>query len=154
MMKLLIFLLFLSLSISRFEIIEFSDPTTKMIEVEVLGEVKNPGIYQVKNQSKLRDLLEKVVILDNAELLSINGNISLHDQDLIIIPPKREKRKISINFSSVEELVELSGIGDGIAARIVEYRENHGLFQTIEELKEVKGIGDKIFEKIKDEISL
>ncbi len=46
----------------------------------------------------------------------------------------------------------LSGIGSAIAKRIVEYRDYNGGFASVDEIKNVSGIGDKMFEKIKDSI--
>ena len=74
----------------------------------------------------------------NSENLDDNGQIS-------------NLNKININTATVEELSEnLSGIGETIAKRIVEYREHNGEFTNIEDIKNVSGIGDKMFESIKD----
>lgn len=48
----------------------------------------------------------------------------------------------------------LSGIGPTYAQRIVEYREKSGGFKTIEEIKNVSGIGEKTFEKIREKITV
>ena len=61
-------------------------------------------------------------------------------------------KKVSINSASKEELMGLSGIGESKALAIIEYRTNKR-FETIEEIKEVSGIGDSLFEKIKDFIT-
>ena len=47
---------------------------------------------------------------------------------------------------------KLTGIGPTIAKRIIEYRNSIGKFSSIEEIKNVSGIGDKTFEKFKDMI--
>ena len=60
--------------------------------------------------------------------------------------------KININTADSEELQKLYRIGPALAERIIEYRNSFGNFVTIEEIMEVKGIGEKTFEKIKDEI--
>ena len=49
--------------------------------------------------------------------------------------------KMDINTATVADLVLLPGIGDTLANRIVEYRESHGPFKTIDELIDVSGIG-------------
>lgn len=48
----------------------------------------------------------------------------------------------------------LKGIGEKKAQAIVAYRKNHGAFKTLDEIMEVKGIGEGIFKKIKANISL
>lgn len=62
--------------------------------------------------------------------------------------------KISINSASKEELMKLSGIGESKADAIISYRNENGKFTSIDEIKNVSGIGDSIFEKIKDNIVL
>lgn len=58
--------------------------------------------------------------------------------------------RININEASLLELTSLSGIGQTRAESIVAYREKNGPFSSIEDIKNVSGIGDGIFEKIKD----
>lgn len=48
----------------------------------------------------------------------------------------------------------LDGIGDTLAQRIVEYRESHGGFDSIEEIMNVSGIGEKRYAAIKDHITI
>ena len=61
--------------------------------------------------------------------------------------------KININTASVAQLMELPGIGEVYAKRIVEYRTLHGPFKTISEITKVEGIGTKRFEAIMDLIT-
>ncbi|MGE5396245.1 MAG: ComEA family DNA-binding protein, partial [Chitinophagales bacterium] len=49
---------------------------------------------------------------------------------------------------------KLPGIGPAYAQRIVDYRQQHGGFKSIEELKEVSGIGEKRFQQMKDMVCL
>ena len=62
---------------------------------------------------------------------------------------KQENPLININTASEEELQEIPGIGPVLAKRIVEYREANGVFTSVEELQNVSGIGEKTLEKIK-----
>ncbi|MEG9283170.1 helix-hairpin-helix domain-containing protein [Aerococcus urinae] len=65
-----------------------------------------------------------------------------------------DSQTININTADASQLQEISGIGEKKAADIIQYRENKGSFQTIEEITEVSGIGDKTFEKIKEQITV
>lgn len=62
--------------------------------------------------------------------------------------------KIDINKATVEQLMEIKGIGEKYAERIVEYRDENGPFKQIEDVMEVKGIGTKTFEEIRDLITV
>lgn len=62
--------------------------------------------------------------------------------------------KMNLNKADESELQSLSGIGPSKAAAIIEYRETNGPFKSIEDLKNISGIGDKTFEKLKDLISV
>ena len=61
-------------------------------------------------------------------------------------------QKIDINSADVEELMKIKGVGETIAARIVEYRDRNGSFSSIDDIKNVKGVGVALFEKIKRRI--
>jgi len=56
---------------------------------------------------------------------------------------------VNINTASSEELQTLSGIGEVIAERIIEYREQYGYFLYLEEIMEVSGVGAGVFERIR-----
>ena len=61
---------------------------------------------------------------------------------------------ININTASVQELTSLPGIGETKANNIVSYRTENGYFKKIEDLKNVSGIGDATFEQLKDYITV
>ncbi len=64
------------------------------------------------------------------------------------------KDKLNINTATAQELDDLPGIGEVIAQRIVDYRLEHGYFLSIDELMEVNGIGEKMFAEIRDLITV
>ena len=60
--------------------------------------------------------------------------------------------KININTASKELLMEINGIGESLATRIIEYRTQNGPFESIEEIVNVSGIGQKKLENMRDMI--
>ncbi len=55
---------------------------------------------------------------------------------------------VNINTATLEELETLPSIGEVRAQAIITYRETNGGFRTIDDIKEVSGIGEKIFADI------
>ena len=49
---------------------------------------------------------------------------------------------LDLNTATEQELEQLDGVGPAIAANIVAYRQEHGGLTSIDELDEVSGIGD------------
>ncbi len=78
----------------------------------------------------------------------------LKNDGCVIEETPSDEIKISLNNASMEELMELPGIGESKANSIIEYRKQVGGFSTIEELLEVKGIGESVFDKLKDLITI
>lgn len=62
--------------------------------------------------------------------------------------------KISLNSATLQELMQLNGIGEKKAQAIIEYRQKSGGFKRIEDIQEVKGIGPALFEKNKMRLGL
>ena len=56
---------------------------------------------------------------------------------------------ININKAGAIELQELPGIGSSTAEKIIEYRNQNGNFKSIEDIKNVSGIGEAKFNNIK-----
>ena len=64
------------------------------------------------------------------------------------------KGKININKATVSELTSIPGVGNSTAEKIVSYRDKNGKFSSIEDVKNVSGIGDAKYEKLKDYITV
>lgn len=64
----------------------------------------------------------------------------------------QESGLVNINTADSAMLQTLPGIGQQKAEQIIQYRESHGGFSTIEEIKNVSGIGDSTYERLKQSI--
>lgn len=154
------------------EDIDNEDEENAIIMVHITGQVYNPGLVQLESGSRVIDVVNKAGgLTSEADLDRINLARKVADEEKIYIPRigedidenKEEIQtvqdsgseegnsggKININTASKEEIMTLPGIGEVLATRIIEYRENNK-FATIEDIKNVSGIGDKKFEGIKD----
>jgi comEA protein len=76
----------------------------------------------------------------------------------ITIKSKGSRRKkktalisLNINTANQSKLQSLKGVGAVLAKRIVQYRDQHGLFTSVDDLVHVKGIGPKTVEKLKNQ---
>lgn len=151
----IVFMIFFS-SFERFQPVSLDkvQPTTKTVEIK--GEVKNPGIYTVKYDATIHDVIVIAGgLLETANTDTINLARKVSNEEVIVISKIEEKEMelISINSATQEQLESLPGIGPSIASRIIEYRTTNP-FLSLEDIKNVKGIGDKMFNKIKDYICL
>lgn len=148
------------------------------IAVYITGEVKNPGVYYLDEQSaRLYNLLDVCGgILEDADIEKLNLAKKLVDSEKIVITKKLEKQnieeieekidesegtyyidedaeKININNASKEELMSLNGIGESTANKIIEYRKKNS-FVDIEDIMNVDGIGKSKYENIKNHICI
>ena len=148
------------------------------IIVEIKGEVAKPDVYQLEEGSIIKDLIDMAGgVTEEADLSRINRAEELLNHELIIIGNINDETEssvvqnnstyssngnnsdkgstlININTANLEQLKEITGIGNIKAQSIIDYREANGGFKSLEELKNVDGIGDKTFEKIKEQITL
>jgi len=61
---------------------------------------------------------------------------------------------LDLNRATAEELQTLPGVGAELAARIVEYREKNGPFTAVEQIMEVSGIGEGKFAALEGRITV
>ena len=62
--------------------------------------------------------------------------------------------KVNLNTASKEELMSLPGVGESRADSIVQYRKDMGNFQSVEDVMQVSGIKEGLFAKIKEFIKV
>ncbi|AVK64772.1 competence protein ComEA [Lactobacillus sp. CBA3606] len=61
---------------------------------------------------------------------------------------------INLNTADVSALQQLAGVGQKKAERIIAYRDTHGGFKSVDDLKQVSGIGDKTLAKFRDQLTV
>ncbi len=144
--------------------------------IHITGAVKNPGVYQLKSTDRIVDAVKIAGgETEEANLDLINLAALLKDGQKIIVPYKIYTEngeeisnninnntevmysssssisgKININTANANILQTLPGIGPVLSERILEYRNQNGLFGIIDDIKDVSGIAEKKFEGIKD----
>ena len=68
--------------------------------------------------------------------------------------PEEDSGRIPINFAGKDELTQLPGVGPALAERIIEEREQNGVFRLPEDLLAVRGIGTATLQRLLPHISL
>lgn len=148
------------------------------IKVYITGEVNNPGVKELEIGARIEDLINTAGGLTvNADISRVNLAYCLEDGIKVNIPninnkleneiittenesgiiedmENKKSVKINLNKATLTELCELPGVGESLAQRIIDYREENGEFRKIEDLKNVSGFGDKKYESLKEYIKV
>lgn len=82
------------------------------------------------------------------------GTYSVSTERRAEAPTAPARPLVDVNTATAEELETLDGIGAVLAQRIVDYREAHGDFSSAEDLLQVSGIGEKTLAGFRHRISL
>ena len=152
-----VFLCFIILSSGKFNIIDINNYGKSSIQVTVHGAVLREGVISLNPYATIQELISKAGLSENADISGLNLETVLHDKDVLTIPTKSNDirvNQISINTADLNGLLQIPKIGEKTAQAIINYRNQHGLFQTLEDLMKVKGIGQEKFDFIKDKICL
>ncbi|MFC6706095.1 helix-hairpin-helix domain-containing protein [Flexivirga alba] len=142
-------------------------PTT--LVVQVVGQVRKPGVVHVKSGSRVQDAVSAAGgALPGADLSAINLARVVADGEQIQVPKPGEHptppaaggaaggssaaggagggspaSTVNLNTADETTLEGLPGVGPVMAQRILQWRADNGRFSTVDELGEVSGIGDK-----------
>jgi competence protein ComEA len=144
-------------------------PSVTLI-VDVAGAVHQPGVYEFAEGDRVIDAIERAGgSLPKAELSLLNLAAPLADGSQILVPkagppavggvpggttPGSSEGLINVNTASATELETLSGIGEVLAATIIEYRTQNGPFASVEDLMDVSGIGPATLDEIRDQVTV
>ncbi len=101
------------------------------------------------SSSEEGDVLESV-----STSTSVNTSLSVSTSSKTESTTLQSSEKININTAGLAQLTTLTGIGDVKGQAIIDYRTEHGPFTSVDELTNVSGIGDKTLAKIRDQITV
>jgi competence protein ComEA len=131
--------------------------------VHVVGAVHRPGLFRLKDGSRVADAVARAGgPTRRADLSAVNLAAPLADGQQVIVPrrgPAGEAAvvggsvagaKVSLAIATVDQLDELPGIGPVTAQKIVDWRASHGPFQSVDDLDDVPGIGPARIEQLRD----
>ena len=136
------------------------------IIVQVLGQVREPGLVTLPLGARVSDAIEAAGGLRS--MTSSGGlNLARHvvDGEQILVSPAVPTTmpgagsagsssptgsvSVDLNSADLAALDALPGVGPVMAARILSWRDQHGRFTTIDQLREISGIGQRTFERLR-----
>lgn len=131
----------------------------RRVVVHVTGRVRRPGVYRLRAGARVDDAVRRAGgVRADADLVAVNLAAEVEDGRQIVVPARASATTppaagagtvttpaapVNLNTATPEQLQELDGVGPGIAAKILAYRQEHGGFGSVKELGDVPGIGEK-----------
>ena len=106
----------------------------------------NSSESNIRNSGKIK----KVITSDFSDSENISDNLDSENKG----GKKESVGKVNINTAKQTELETLPGVGTVTAGKIIEYRNKNGKYKSVEDIKNVSGIGDSKYEKIKEYITI
>ena len=107
----------------------------------------------IPSKSKIQNKIETQETEEKNSYITIESGITIEETEKTQIKTENNQ-KVNINTATQEELETLTGIGPSTASKIIQYRKEKGNFKSIEEIKNVSGVGDSKFENIKENITV
>lgn len=149
-----------------------ASPSGTPIIVDVTGWVREPGVYQFASGDRVIDAVEQAGgARPGADLSLLNLAAPLADGTQVVVGKQGAEGPAAIapgaagsgtsaggltnvNTASATELEALSGIGEVLAAAIIDYRTDNGPFASVDDLESVSGIGPATLEEIRDQVTV
>jgi len=141
-----------------------NSPVSTVIYVHILGEVRRPGLYALRDGDRAVDAVAAAGgFTEAADAAGLNLARFVSDGEQIIVPAIGEAPaagsggvpgKVNLNTADAALLDTLPGVGPATAAKIIAWREQNGRFESIEDLLDVGGIGEAKFESLRDLVTV
>jgi competence protein ComEA len=150
-----------------------SAPARAILVVHVVGEVRRPGLYRLRDGARIADAVHRAGgALRDADLAAVNLAAPLVDGVQVVVPARIEASGsspslgagpgsaggvvgatgplVSLSSATIEDLDQLPGVGPITAQKIVDYRTEHGPFASVDDLDAVPGIGPTRIEQLRE----
>ena len=136
----------------------------RRVLVHVVGAVREPGLYRLKEGDRVADALERAGgATAKADLAAINLAAPVADGIQVVVPARgaaaasggpgsaggASTGPVRLNAATPEELDSLPGIGPVTAQKIVAWRQSHGAFRSVDDLDAIPGIGPARIEQLR-----
>lgn len=143
-----------------------AEMSSSTIFIQLAGEIRNPGVYEIHDGARLYEVLELAGGLTENAAKDVNQVQTLSDGQYIKIPTEDEFLEeerlekeaqdglIDINTASVADFCTLPGIGENKANQIIAYRNANGSFSSKEDLMKISGIKEGTYNKIETYITV
>jgi competence protein ComEA len=128
----------------------------KLLVVDVAGSVRRPGLYRLREGSRIDDAIAAAGgATAKAQLDAVNLAAPIADGEQVVVPGRgaggtavsspaagsAPSAPLDLNTATADQLDSLPGIGPVTAQKILAYRQEHGAFHSVAELEGVPGIG-------------
>lgn len=122
-----------------------------VIIVNSTSEIKKVSSGNNITEVKINNDSKNSASISESELIT-NDNVKSEEDNTV--NSLENNQKVNINTATKEGLMKLSNIGESKAEKIIDYRTANGNFTSIEDIKKVSGIGDKLYDSIKENITV
>ncbi len=117
----------------------------KALAINVLMLVLTVGVlYWAAERGNDTESAQAVALLSQADSATIPVSVQPG-----AVPRRPVPFPLDLNSARVEDFMELPGIGEKLAQRLVEYRRSHSGFRSVEDLRKVRGIGEKRMKRLR-----
>lgn len=118
--------------------------------INMVFKIERNMMLKVLTKTEIKENIESSANQDGIKIIDGMGEGIKENNTIQSSQDADGNSKININSASLNDLLDLPGIGEVLANNIIKFRENNGGFKSIDELKQVNGIGEKKFADIKD----
>ncbi|WP_455484723.1 ComEA family DNA-binding protein [Eubacterium sp.] len=103
--------------------------------------LSTPGVYKESETTAIQISSSTEAATNRAKSSTAASKSSDNSATAVSYP-------INLNTATVEELVSIDGLGESRASAIIEYRDYLGGYTSVEQIKEISGIGDATYAKL------